>query len=253
MPTQPYRLRDGTRVPGVTTILGICGDKQGIIYSANRLALEPALRARHLIDIAVNGGTDDARLNWDANARAFLEIDSDNWDHKKFWGKAADAGTCAHEMFECHIRKQIFVEAKYELEIVALAKPAFAAAAEWAGQSKLEIVETEVPLVSEKYRFGGTRDGVLVSGKRAIADWKTSNDVYPEYLAQLAAYGILDEEAGNVIDGGFHLVKFSKQKKPTDPVRFQHHYWSHLDQGRKLFLLVREAYDLIAELKEIAK
>ncbi len=253
MGTQPYRLRDGTRVPGVTTILGKFKEPEGLMWWASRLALEPLLQARHLLDIAVNDGPDDMRLGWDADVRKFLETDTALWDYKKARDKAADAGTCAHEMFECHIRKQVFVEAKYELETVALAKPAFAAAAEWAGQSKLEIVETEVPLVSEKYRFGGTRDGVLVSGKRAIADWKTSNDVFPEYLAQLAAYAILDEEAGNVVDGGFHLVKFSKQKKSEDPIRFQHHFWTHLDQGRKLFLLFREAYDLMAELKEIAK
>ena len=108
-------------------------------------------------------------------------------------------------------------------------------------------------LVSRKHRFGGTRDAILINGKRSLGDWKTSNAIYAEYLCQLGAYGILDEEAGKSIDGGYHLLKFSKQEKPDDPVHFSHHYWSQLDKAKKAFLLFRELYDLMAELKKLAK
>lgn len=242
-PSKGYRLKDGTRVPGTTTITGRFKESGGLIHWANRLALEPLLKARHM---AAEGSLPELV--------AFLtSADPDAWDNKKAAQKAADAGSCAHDMFDHWIRGMVWPEDKYPRHVWELAYPAWQAAVEWAKQSKFEIVETEVQLVSEKHRFGGTRDACLVNAKRCLADWKTSRDIYPEMLCQLAAYAILDEEAGNVIDGGFHLLKFSKQEKPEDPVRFQHHYWSHLDQAREAFLLMRRLYDLMADLGKIAK
>ena len=247
-PTRDYRTADGKRVPGTTTILDRFKDAGGIIWWANRLALEPLLEIRSLLSAYVNNGMDI-----DQAAADFLARDPTMWDHKQAAQKAADAGTVAHEMVECWLRKTPFDALKYPDPLREMAEPAFAAFLQWAEQSRLEVQETEKALVSEKYRFGGTRDAIMVSGKRAIGDWKTSNAIYPEYLCQLAAYGLLDEEAGNTIDGGYHLVRFSKQAEPDDPVQFSHHYWSHLDAPRKAFLLMRELYDLMAQIKGLAK
>jgi hypothetical protein len=232
----------------------LIGDKQGIIYAANRLALNPLLEARALIDVAVNGGSDDNTQALDENFRAFLAQDPGDWDHKIFWGRAADAGTIAHEMVDCFIHKRPFdPESKRDIRLVRIAGPAYEAFRLWADQSRLEVGETEKALISEKYQFGGTRDAMSISGKRAVVDWKTSKAIYPEYLLQLAAYGILDEEAGNTIDGGYHLVRFSKQEKPTDPVMFSHHHWSHLDGPREAFIMARKLYGLMGEIEKLAK
>ena len=252
-PTQGYRNAAGKRVPGVTTITSIVGDKQGIIYAANRLALNPLLEARALIDVAINSGTDDDTQALEDNFRAFLAQDPTSWDHKLHWGKAANAGTVAHEMVECWIHKVPFDMLKHPPHLYEMAEPAFAGFLNWAEQSKLEIGETEKGLVSEKYQFGGTRDAMSISGKRAVLDWKTSNGVFPEMLLQLAAYGILDEEAGNTIEGGYHLVRFSKQEKPDDPVHFSHHHWSHLNKAKEAFILARQLYGLMQEIERLAK
>jgi len=246
-PTQGYRCADGKRVPGTTTILDRFKDAGGIIWWANRLALEPLLEIRSVLMSA------DYETEIQAKITKFCALDPTMWDHKLAAQKAADAGTVAHEMVECWLRKTPFDALKHPHHLYEMAEPAFAAFLQWAEQSRLEVQETEKALVSEKYRFGGTRDAIMVSGKRAIGDWKTSNAIYPEYLCQLAAYGLLDEEAGNTIDGGYHLVRFSKQAKPDDPVQFSHHYWSHLDAPRKAFLLMRELYDLMAQIKGLAK
>lgn len=215
MPTQPY-LIDGKRVPGVTTILSRFKESGGLIHWAWKLGMEGK-------------------------------------DYREVRDQAADAGTIAHAMMEAHIKNAPFDASQYDLAMIERAKPAFDAFLEWATNSRFEVTETEVPLVSKAYRFGGTRDAILISGKRAIGDWKTSNSIYPEMLCQLAAYGILDEEAGNVIEGGFHLLRFSKQEKPDDPVQFTHHYWSQLDKAREAFLLMRQLYDLMADLKRFTK
>jgi hypothetical protein len=248
-PKGGYRLKDGSRVPGTTTILGKVGDKNGMIYAANRLALEPLLKARHLLELAAT----DTTGAWLQDVWNFLGLDQKRWDHKEAWGTAADAGTAGHDMFDCYVRGVPFDPKPYTAEVIAIATPAFEAAKEWAAQSKFKVVETEVSLVSERYRFGGTRDGILVSGKRCLADVKTSKAIYPEYLAQLGAYAILDEEAGNTIDGGFHILRFSKQEKAEDPVMFEHRYWSNMDAGKKAFLVYREAYEVMGELERLCK
>lgn len=243
-PKEGYRTRDGKRVPGTTTILSRFKQSEGITYWAWNLAHAPLMQARQ---IALE----------ETGIRAFfLNSNPDDWDYKKAREKAADAGTCAHEMFDCWTKGIPFdpIEPfRYPPDIRALAEPAFEAGKEWAANSKFSVVESEVSLVSEKYRFGGTRDGILINGKRAIADVKTSNAIYADYLLQLASYAILDEEQGNTIDGGFHLLKFSKQALPTDPIRFTHFYWSQLDQAKTAFLLMRELYDHMKELEKMVK
>lgn len=248
MPTAPggYRLKDGTRVPSVTTILSRFKESGGLIHWSWSLSYEPLMQARALLERATTGQAAPE------DVAAFLALPVDRFDYRAVRDKAADAGTVAHEMVECYVRGLTFDPAKYTPELVEQARPAFEAFREWAGQSRFKIVESEKPIVSEKYRFGGTRDAMLVNGKRSLGDWKTSNAVYVDYLCQLAAYGILDEEDGGVIEGGYHLLRFSKQQKPTDPVQFSHYFYSHLDGARKAFLRMRELYDLMAELKRLA-
>lgn len=247
MPTQPYRTKDGKRVPSVTTICGRFKESGGLIHWSWNLAYEPLMQARSLlVDVQADNQLDSAIDN-------FLAIPMDKFDYRAERDAAADAGTVAHDMVECFIRNKPFDLSKYQQSAIALAEPAFQAFKEWAQQSKLEVVETEKPLVSEVHRFGGTRDAIMVSGKRAMGDWKSSKDIYPEYLCQLAAYGILDEEAGNTIDGGYHLIRFSKQEKPDDPVNFSHHFWSHLDAAKESFLLMRKLYDLMSQVKGYTK
>ncbi len=252
-PTGGYRNSAGKRVPGVTTITGMLGDKGGIIWAANRLALEPLLEARALIDIAINSGSDDDTQALEENFRAFLARDPGDWDHNIYWKRSADAGTIAHQMVDDHIHGRPFDSEPYEASLVEIAQPAFQAFRNWASLSKLEVGETEKGLVSEKYQFGGTRDAMSVAGNRAVVDWKTSKSIYPEYLVQLAAYGLLDKEHnGGELPGGYHLVRFSKQEQPTDPVVFSHHHWSHLDNAEAAFILARRLYDLMADIGKLA-
>lgn len=237
---------DGKRVPGTTTILARFKESGGLIHWSWGIPFAGLTMARSLLEDSLK----NRRL---AEAYDFLAKPLSEWDYRTKRDKAADAGTIAHEMMDCHIRNIPFNSGPYSCEMIEKALPAFDAFLHWAQQSKFEIAETEVQLTSRKYLFGGTRDAILIDGKRSLGDWKTSNAIYPEYLCQLAAYGILDEEAGNTIEGGFHLLRFSKQEQPDDPVQFSHHYWSQLDKAKKAFLLMRELYDLMGELKKMAK
>lgn len=207
---------DGERVPGVTTILSRFKESGALMWWA-----------------------------WQQG--------KDGKDFRETRDAAADAGTCAHDMVECDIRGRRFDAGPYKPETLERAAGAYRGYLEWKEQTKLEVADTELSLVSRTHRFGGTLDAILVRGKLSLGDWKTSGGIYVDYLLQLAAYEILWEEnyPNQPIDGGFYLLRFSKQASPDDPIAFSQHYWSDLTLARACFLHLREAYDLDKRLKKL--
>lgn len=215
-PKGGYCLKDGTRIPSVTTVISRFKASGGLIHWA-----------------------------WQQGR--------DGLDYRETRDKAADAGTCAHAMVECDIRQLPFNVNDYQPDVIEKASGAFNAYTEWKDQTQLVPVATEVSLVSEEYGFGGTLDAMLINGKLALGDWKTANAVYHDNLMQLAAYKGLWEEhhPDRPVEGGFHLLRFSKQKHPDDPVSFAHHYWSSLDLAWEQFLLLLHAYRNDKRLKDM--
>lgn len=205
---------DGEKVPGVTSILSRFKDSGALIHWAYTQGKEGK-------------------------------------DFRETKQKAADAGTLAHDLVEADLYGATVDLAGIDQDVVDKAQGAFKAYKEWKAQTHLEVVETETPLVSRKFRFGGTPDAMAVRGDLALLDWKTSNGVYSDYILQLAAYQILWEEnhPDRPIKGGCHLLRFSKPTHPSDPVSFTHHYWSHLDVAKDQFLLLLEAYRLDKRVK----
>ncbi len=214
-----YYLKDGIRVPSVTTVIGNC-----------------------------NLGSIDPLLGW-AN-----KLGREGKSHTEERDKAADAGTACHEMAENYAKKIEFDRSKYRPETLEKADGAFAAFKTWATLTQLEIIETETPLVSEVYRYGGTLDAMVIRGELALADWKTSNGLRVGMLCQLAAYGTLwnENHPDRQITGGYHLCRFSRPEHRDDPVHFSHHYWSDLAVAWQAFVRMRELYDLHARLKKLA-
>jgi len=214
MPTQAkgYFLQSGERVPSVTTVIGRFKESGGLIHWAWKLGKEGK-------------------------------------DYHEVRDQAADAGTMAHAAVEAWTRKQPF-EFAGEPEVVEKAQTAFRAFEEWARQTRLEVTETEMPLISEKHRFGGTFDAILVNNERAMGDWKSSNAIYGEYLVQVAAYGALWDEnfPMDPITGGFHLLRFDKTYGD-----FHAHFWRDLSSAWEAFLLLRRLYDIDRELRARAK
>lgn len=210
-----YFLKDGTKVPSVTTVISRFKDSGALIWWA-----------------------------WNEG--------KEGRDYRDTRDRAASAGTMAHALVEAHIHKQprplIFDD--LDTTVIARAEKAFAAFLEWAQQTNLQVTHTEMPLVSEQYKFGGTFDAILLGNRRAMGDWKSSNGVYGDYLVQLAAYGQLWREnfPDQPIDGGFHLLRFDKTYGD-----FVHHWWGELDKQLRQFLIYREAYELDKETKARAK
>lgn len=160
-----YRLKDKTRVPGVTTVLNLMA-KPALVPWANKLGLQ---------GISVNKYVDDK----------------------------ADIGTLAHAMVTDALIGMETDTSDYSKNQIDLAQNSALSFWEWEKDHKIEkVFFCERPLVSEAYRFGGTLDiYAQVNGKKEIIDLKTGSGIYDEAIYQVAALKVLLEEHGYQIDG----------------------------------------------------
>lgn len=222
-PTRGYRLADGTKVPSVTTITGRFKESGGLIHWAWQMGM-------------------------------------DGKDYKKESGDAAAAGTLAHDLIEGDIlEREPRLPTAYDLKLsdedyaLALerARMAYGAYRTWRKSVTINIIATELPLVSERHRFGGTVDGVArIDDGFAIIDWKSSNRIYGDYIVQVSAYRALwEEHRPDAPVKALHLLRVGKEFGD-----FHHHSWpmTVLDAGWKAFQLQRELYELDAVLKRAA-
>jgi hypothetical protein len=209
---------NGTKVPSVTTITGRFKESGALIYWA-----------------------------WDQGRKGL--------DFRETKQAAADAGTLCHAMIEANIKGQGISTEGFSAEAITNAKHAYDAFVEWRVRSKVEIVHTELALVSQKHMFGGTMDAMMSGGKLVLGDWKTSGGIYQDMLIQVAGgYSILWEE--NFPDRrleGVEILRVSKPEEPGDPVSFHDHYWGRqvIDLAQEHFILLRKAYDLDKRLKSL--
>lgn len=221
-PRQLAEGKKGDRVPGVTTITKRFQESGGLIHWAYKCGLD---------EIDINKARDDA----------------------------GDAGHLAHAWVDDTIHGRSLTEpdrALGEQQIVGATK-ALEAFNEWREQVNLEILATEVPLVSERLRFGGTLDAIFrIKGSRIVlGDWKSGNKVYAEMLAQLGGYAILIEEnaflkeldlSADALDG-VQLLRFDKEFGS-----FAHFSWPRevLDLGTQAFREMRSLYEVMGRLSK---
>ena len=248
-PSSGYRLPNGDRVPGTTTIIQRFKDSGALMHWAYKQGREHA-------DLENRGKPAPKRL---------YEVTD----------KAADIGTTVHNIVEQHVNQigkpddeRIGDRAILAAAIMqygekwgdehAAVQSGFEAYLSWEKQTKLKIIDQEMQLICPRYRYGGTPDAIIeIGNKLCLGDYKTSNSVYADFLIQLAAYKNLVENGirmdthepmGMKLDGGFHLLKFSK--KHGD---FAHHYYPNLDEAWEQFKLFRRAYDIDKQLRERTK
>lgn len=192
MPTIKYKLKNGTKVKGTTTIVNqnVGWGKQGLLYWANQQGQN---------GITLNEARDTATI----------------------------PGTIAHYLIECWLkREQVQYDPSWTQEDIDKAKTAFDAFLTWSQQFLFEPVFVEPNLVSEFWQFGGTPDVIgKVQGSLALIDWK-SGKIYESTILQLAAYEVLAEENGiGKMEGGFHILRI---RKDQDLPGFHHTYWAKL-------------------------
>lgn len=223
-PRAGYFLKDGTKVPGTTTIIGRWKESGGLLQWAFQQGKSGA-------------------------ATLYEERD-----------KAADIGTLAHAYCDGWMRDPASMDDVATLATAARlsgnpdplrALQAFSMFKAWVTGQQATAIPCEEPMISEAHRYGGTPDFMLrIDGTLAMADLKTSSGIYRDYALQLAAYSILWDEnhPHDPITGGYHILRLGK-----DSPDFEHRYFAELEDAKKCFLLLREAYDLDLALKKRIK
>lgn len=138
--------------------------------------------------------------------------------------KAGNIGTLAHLLCESDA-KGITPDLKdYPKEHIETANKCFLSYTEWKKRNNIVEITSEISLVSEEFKYGGTIDMLYkVDGKWILADIKTSSGVYVDHKIQVAAYAELCREHGYDIvevwilhlrkDGTFQDYKFTDLKK----------------------------------------
>ena len=158
-----YKLKDGTRVPSVTTYLKVLDKSNYLVPWANRLGLEGI-------------------------------------DSTKYRDEKARIGSLAHEMILSHIKGVEPDLYDYTPRETDLASNCFLKYLSWEKQHDIKPELAEGQLVSEMYRFGGTVDLYgLVDDVPSLVDFKSGAGLYPEMWYQLAGYGLLLSEKGKEI------------------------------------------------------
>lgn len=247
-PKHGYFLSDGTKVPGVTTILGGFKDPGALMWWSWNVAHEGLERALTLLE-----GVRAESPNWDAIDK-LLSTDRDHWHYRKRSGTAAEIGTVAHSMIELHLRGEDPHQAQGGMPdyVIQKSDTAFLAFLEWADRNALKVVKSELSLVSEKHRFGGTLDNCVLSlrGQTALGDWKTSNGIYADMLYQVSAYRELHVEnfPDEKLDGGYYIFRFDKETGD-----FHEHHFNELGAAWEGFLLMRRLFDINKELEKRVK
>ena len=158
-----YKMTDGTRVPGATTITGLL-NKPYLVTWANKLGL-------------------------------------DGIDSSKYTDEAAKVGTLAHEMIQCNLQNMEPDLSVFSPVQVDLAENAILSFFEWKKQHTIEPILCETAMVSDSKRFGGTCDCYCkLDGIPTLLDFKTGKAIYEEYFVQVAAYKELLIENGYPVE-----------------------------------------------------
>ena len=207
MPAIDYRNAEGKRLKGVTTVLAILA--------------KPAL-----IGWAYKRGKDNLPLYESRD-------------------KAADAGTHAHLMIECHLKGLPDPPTNgLAKDVIDKAESCYLAFLDWEKAHTFKMIESELSMISEAFQFGGTIDIGAIVNELGIVDIKTSKDVYFSMKVQVAAYGHLYQENRPGKIKGYHILRLGDQGD------FSHHYWPNLDREWEVFkacLIIQKVLDETGE------
>jgi len=209
-----YRLEDGTVVPSVTTLLKARTNADGLI----QWAMKHGHQAEVLRDEAGAVGSVahdymEALVCGEANPKAPLHTLPEH-SHEE----ASNAITAARTFWS-----------------------------EW--RERLRPVLVEVPLVSERHRFGGTPDLIAYDeqeGCHVVVDWKTSKRFYVDQIIQTGAYAIAVEEQRGIECTAGMVVRLPKDGRPPAVLHFE---GAAMDAAKRQFVRLRKAAWVDAKLE----
>lgn len=218
---QIYRLADGTKVPGGSTIAKVCGADEStrfLVRWANQLGL-------------------------------------DGYDSSKYVNVLADVGTLTHaRALQFWRGKNIHeYDSIFSQWIIDKSNICYAKFEEWCKGKEFDPIVVEEPFVSEMFKFGGTPDFYgKIKGIEGVPDWslwlldwKTSKYVYKSHFYQVAGYAMglleargLPTEFGGVLRMGRDETEgFEFKKKSRKEMELQ---WQIFHHGLQMYHLQKQ-------------
>ena len=209
-----YKTKNKVIVPSVTTVLG-----------------------------SELGWNKNILMNWG------IKMAKQGKDPHNFTSNEADVGTIAHALVEADINKEEYeIGDDYTPNQKRRANIAFDAYKKFKAAMKPKFLVAEIKLVSEKYKVGGTADGIVqINGETLLYDLKTSKNVYDEMKVQIGMYAHIYEEMfprRKKLDGGV-ILRLDKDK---GDYHFYQYTRETLEIGAKIFLNLLENRNLHKEL-----
>lgn len=197
--------------------------------------------------------------------------------HKERLEEAGAIGHTAHNWIEQYIKLTIAkdVEGRQNHRINMpsddRAKKACEAALEWMRRHNVRWHLTERKIYSRRYKYAGTMDGLCTcdscdnpkccpnpfKDRLTIADWKTSNYLYLEYLLQTAAYmQAYNEEESSIAHSGRSLatdrwvIRLGKDDGEFEAWHVEEHLFAkHFAGFEQALNLTRTVADIESDLK----
>jgi hypothetical protein len=167
--------------------------------------------------------------------------------------KTADIGKLIHAMIHAHITNGPAPDqSEYTEKDLAIVKCGYDGFLQWEQQVRPDYVGSDLPIISETYRCGGTLDLVAkIHGHGlCIVDFKSGSGVYDEHIVQLAAYAQLFEESNSFKVDAAMILHVDKVLGTFSP----HHYGKPaIEWGWKVFEHCLGLYYLQQERKNGAE
>ena len=243
MPRHDYYTKDGVKQPGASTIAGMLSKGEPLMNWAHKLGWEQTLdwieeeyKKPHITEQL---GKDVLKLT----LPDYEEIGT--WQSKR--DRAGKKGTDVHKLIVDFINGEEVV-----MPSDNVANRCFKNFQKWwvkeIKDGDCTKIITEKPFVSEKLRFGGTADVVMVDKKKLI-DIKTGGKtlydkkgrwIHDDWLYQLAGYDLLLEEHGYEIEE-YQILWLPKVDKYAYPI------WTDLENEKEIFKYLLRIYKLRRE------
>lgn len=148
---------------------------------------------------------------------------------------ALDIGTITHNWVECDIKGKNFKMPDITPKMKEKVENSFMGYLEWKDQVKFKLIQSEISLVSETFKYGGTIDIIgEVNGQQSIIDIKTSEEIYIDHKIQVTAYRKL------LYDNGYPKTMVYILKLGKKDGGFSYHYLPNLEKEWEIFFLLRE-------------
>lgn len=222
--------KDGTFIPGVTTILNVL----------NKPALMPWVAKMCGTWLEDNWGRIQKAPD-DAQELLIKEMKS---HYRQRTEEAADIGTLAHQWIERFIRG-----ADEPMPADERAAQSVQAFLDWWHAHKIEVLHSEKILFSQTHWYAGTVDLIaMIDDVLTLADFKTSSGIYDEMALQLSAYSLAyNEEHGEFPDQRL-IIRLPKDKPGCEIKAFPNHV-----QDNEAWLAARKLHRWQTRMKEQGK